>query len=330
MLNTIKIKALLSTLVVSICGSLSPVLLSSSLLVDPAVGNVTVLFNDSTDHDDEVVSGRLLGFVGKFFGQDKSTVDVSTNGNLNFSSNDDYFSIPLPTDIARIDPLWYDLYIFQGQGGSIIESVVPGAYYAVTYQHIQQYYLPEGGSETFQIVWFGSKYQIGNCTFYPGDIVFTYDTIVLENVSTSLTATIGLDKGDSSTFAPIPGTTDGVVAKPSQIPPLVLFRPNDLGNYDAQIGCDVRLNLCTCADEYLFQTDFFNIISWNPPSVPFDTTVYLIYRDGVLIHSVNPLNYSYSDHNLRGNTLYSYQVIAVNATGQRLSLGAGTIRTAKD
>ena len=59
----------------------------AAYLINPAGG--TVLFNDSTNYDDEVVS-RSIGFTASFYGQSFSSITVSTNGNLNFSGTASY------------------------------------------------------------------------------------------------------------------------------------------------------------------------------------------------------------------------------------------------
>lgn len=172
---------------------------SGQYLVDPSGG--TTLF--STNDDDATANGRSLGFTGHFFGQDVTTVDVSTNGNLNFSGDGDYSNAPFPGGAARIAPMWDDLYVYGGQ--NVRESVNPGVWYAVTwelstfsYGHV---YRP------MQVVWFGAQTTIAGVTFLPDDIAFCYAGIGANNVGWDVTT--GLNKGDGSTFVTFAGEGDG-------------------------------------------------------------------------------------------------------------------------
>ena len=90
----------LTAAMVAACGwglTMLPCEADANLLIDPT--GSTTLF---TSGDDLVSSGRALGFTGHFFGMSITTVDVSTNGNLNFSSNSDYSNAALPNTVARI------------------------------------------------------------------------------------------------------------------------------------------------------------------------------------------------------------------------------------
>lgn len=196
----------------------------AQLLIDPSGGTVLSSVND----DDASYGGRSLGFTGNFFGVARTTVDVSSNGNLNFSGNTDFSNGPMPTSVARISPMWDDLYVYNAQ--SITESVSPGNYYAVTYQI---------GTFAFghvfhqcQVVWFGAATTIRGFQFQPDDIVFCYETVG----ASPWTATVGLDAGDGTNFVSLPGDADGSIsdADAGLLPVypsssrVILFRP--IGN----------------------------------------------------------------------------------------------------
>ena len=78
-------------------------------LIDPTGG--TVLFDSTVPHDDRTVR-RPIGFTGQFFGNSYSSVDISTNGNLNFSGFQGYINYSLGNSPAMIAPLWNDLQIY--------------------------------------------------------------------------------------------------------------------------------------------------------------------------------------------------------------------------
>ncbi len=66
-------------------------------------------------------------------------------------------------------------------------------------------------------------------------------------------------------------------------------------------------------DRFATQSEFYNTISWcASPSQ--SVTQYRVYRDGILIETINPNgNLSYEEHDVTGTILYS--VTAVNASG---------------
>lgn len=185
--------------------ALSPALQTGAwagYLINPAGG--TVLFNDSVTLDDVVVN-RPIGFTGSFYGVSFSSIYVSTNGNLNFSGTTAWTNSGLPNSIAMIAPLWDDLEIFAGTGQSIVESAVPGQYYAVTWD-ISQYNntLPR---YQFQTVIFGADTMIGGMQFLQNDIVFAYQRV--DAVFNNNSATVGLNAGDGVNFNSLPGMANG-------------------------------------------------------------------------------------------------------------------------
>lgn len=202
-------------------------------LIDPAGGNV--LFNDSTDYDDNVVS-RPIGFTASFYGQSFSSIYVSTNGNLNFSGTNSWTNAGLPNTTAMIAPLWDDLFIYAGSGESIIESAVPGQYYAVTWDVSQFNNSPP--RYQFQTVIFGADTTIGSTQFLQNDIVFAYQRVDANFSSNS--ATVGLNRGDGSLFATLPGLNNGDLTNanvgllPTGPGQVALLRYSG-GNYQASI-----------------------------------------------------------------------------------------------
>lgn len=163
----------------------------AALLVDPTGG--TPLLVNSLD-DDDVAAGRPLGFPLTYFAEVRTAVDVATNGNLNFDKNEDYKNLPLPAAIARISPLWNDHQVKLLSGDSIIEKVLPGVYYSVTWKVHNR--LDDSSRHVFQVAIFGKATKIGKLSFQPNDIVFAYEE--LGATFAKGTATIGLDAGDDA------------------------------------------------------------------------------------------------------------------------------------
>ncbi len=302
--------------------------LNGALLVDPSDGTVTVLYSDSGNHDDQVTTGRSLGFTGAFFGDTKTTVDVSTNGNLNFSGNSDPTTTALPNATASISPFWADLAIEIGDGASIIESVSPGSYYALTWDDVQ-FPADDTARMTCQVVWFGSTATVGGCTFQANDIVFSYDKTAIMNFDTFRDPIAGLNKGDSTNFASIPGTADGSVTSLSLLPDsFIVFRTSG-STYSVTTGCPPGSGVASGGafrNRDLYQTDLYTSLVWEPSS-GFTAANYRIYRDGGLIATVGAALQSYQDHNLRSNTLYTYEIVAVNSSNETMSIDTFTVRT---
>lgn len=182
--------------------------LYSNLLIDPTGG--TPIFDDSATIDDKSSEDRPLGFTGLFFEKPKTYINIATNGTANFSKNTSYSTAPMPTDVERLNVFWADLDIKAGTGSTIIEKIVPGTYYSVTWKKIQ----PHGNTGedyTFQLVWFGDNYVINGFEFNPNDIVYTF-----EGPNTVLPGgriTVGLDSGGgaNSQFAAFSGVAGGVI-----------------------------------------------------------------------------------------------------------------------
>lgn len=157
-------------------------------LIDPTGG--TVLFDSTVPHDDETVT-RPIGFTGQFFGNSYSSVDVSTNGNLNFSGFQGYTNYSLGNSPAMIAPLWNDLQIYQGSGQKIVEKAVAGQYYSVTWDIAS--FQNSAARYQFQAVLFSGSSLIGGTAFLPNDIAFAYQRI--DPFFASGNATVGLSDG---------------------------------------------------------------------------------------------------------------------------------------
>jgi hypothetical protein len=198
----------------------------AGFLINPSGG--TILFNSASDHDDQVVAGRNLGFSAQFFSNSITTVGVSTNGNLNFASNSAFGNTPFPTtNSINIAPLWDDLYIYQGTGQTISEKLNPGISYTTTWD--VSGFSNSAAVFKFQATIFGASDTIGTFQFLANDIVFSYDTISggFENGE----ATVGLNQGDGNQFASLPGDGDGFInnSQANLLPTApgfaILFRP---------------------------------------------------------------------------------------------------------
>lgn len=202
-------------LICSILWILSPISLTAAradLVIALTSGQSTVLLSDTEidgdlSTEDQVVTGMSLGFTGTFFDSVQNTVDVSSNGNLNWNGNRDFGSVGGPMAVARISPLWDDFLFLQGTGGKVISNKDPGKYFAVTWQNVPlwlEYYSHNTFTPyTFQVAWFGAPTQIGNFQFQPNDIAFSYATD-LANLR-DLYGVAGLNRGGSTTFIPFPG-----------------------------------------------------------------------------------------------------------------------------
>jgi|694.fasta_scaffold10591_3 hypothetical protein len=170
----------------------------ADLILDINFGNPENILIDDEATDalgnpiDGISLNRSLGFAGEFFGQSVTAVDVSSNGNLNFSGNTDFIPEGGATPVARISPLWEDLYLYPNSGARVKEHKVANAVYAVTWENVPLYLEPSA-RVTFQVAWFNQATQIGNFQFQPQDIAFSYDFD--PNSLSILYAVIGLNSG---------------------------------------------------------------------------------------------------------------------------------------
>ena len=203
----------------------------ADLLIDPT-GGTSLVFSDP----DNSVRTRPLGFTGQFFGLDKATVDISTNGNLNFTGNTSFADGTFPRPTARIAPLWDDLTL--NTTGTIVEKTSPGVYYSVTWENVfRTTSLNPAKIDTFQAVWFGAGTTVGGFAFQKNDIAFSYQMVNADFDGGA--ATVGVNKGSDGAAAILPGSASGVITSatknllPITGPQFVLFRPDGAGGYIA-------------------------------------------------------------------------------------------------
>ncbi len=174
----------------------------AAFLVDPTGG--TPLWSSAVGADDAVRVGRMIGFPFTFFGEDPVTaIDVSTNGNLNFSADSDYSNETLKAPILRISPLWDDLELVAGSGDSIVEKTLAGRYYSVTWRVHER--AEPTTRHAFQVILFGANMRVNGFDFQKDDIVFCHEEIGA-TFSKDI-ATVGLDSGDAEVIVPVPGAT---------------------------------------------------------------------------------------------------------------------------
>ena len=107
---------------------------------------------------------------------------------------------------------WDDLHLDTHAGATIEDKSDGASYYASTWRNIGFF----GGAATtfltFQSLMVCMDTTICGFAFHAGDIAFSYDGNVLP---ASGDCTIGINKGDSVGFAVLPGTTNGIVSRPS-------------------------------------------------------------------------------------------------------------------
>lgn len=246
--------------------------LEAGLVIDPNGGEV--LFRGSPvdasgnvtgNLDDSIIRNRDLGFGSSFqyFGRELNAVDVSENGNLRALgdvSRQDFFNFNLPPaasrneSLMRIAPLWDDYLMFDhpSLGNAIIEKVVDGVYYSVTWQDVRLFNDTVAGTGfplsglSAQVALFASEQIIRGVTFQPNDIVFSYETDANGNFGINLDGVAGLASGDNR-YAAAVGTSNGRLdsdsAKlllPQPDREFMLFRPvtdsTGFVQYDVSIG----------------------------------------------------------------------------------------------
>ena len=216
----------------------------ADLIIDPTTG-ISLIFSDPNDS----VRTRSLGFTGQFFGLSHTTVDISTNGNLNFSSNASFADGLFPRSTARIAPLWDDLTLNDSGSvttpGTIVETTNPGVYYSITWTNIFRLNsFNPNKTDTFQAVWFGAATTIGTFAFQKDDIAFSYQMVNADfdpGGGTVGMATVGVNKGSNGVAAILPGSTNGVITNaqknllPTTNHQFILFRPDGADGYVASM-----------------------------------------------------------------------------------------------
>jgi hypothetical protein len=200
--------------------------------IDPAGGTTLI----GPGNDDGVAAGRAHGLgVFNFFGVPIGpTIDVANNGNLNFSGSGSFSNTAMPTGVARINALWDDLV-----SGTVSEKILPGIY-AVTWDSMTGF--STAGIRSFQAALFSAPVNVGGFNFLPDDIAFSYVRVDETDPFGGTGATVGLDRGNSADFAPLPGDPDGVIDNtqlgllPTAAGSFILFRPNArTGGYDVSV-----------------------------------------------------------------------------------------------
>lgn len=168
----------------------------AGLILSP-LGGFT-LFSSGDDETAHVT----LDSSYKFFGQDFNTVDVSTNGNLNFTGNSGFSNVAFPDSNAgaMIAPLWDDFSLFLNS--RIIEQQGDG-FFAVTWKNVATFSNP-GSRDTFQAIMFNKDRSFGGFDFVAGDIAFAYGPLG-PDLSFDGDATVGVNNGNGSKSAGLPG-----------------------------------------------------------------------------------------------------------------------------
>ncbi|MEA2553691.1 MAG: hypothetical protein QOJ65_1867 [Fimbriimonadaceae bacterium] len=161
----------------------------AGLLIAP-LGGVT-LFNSG---DDEVIH-EDLGGTYNFYGTSHNGIDVSTNGNLNFTGNAGFANVGFPSSSAgaMIAPLWDDFTLLTG--ARVIENKGNG-YFAVTWRNVATWWDPNV-RHTFQAVLFNKDRSLGGFDFHAGDIAFAYGPMG-DHLNFDDSATVGVNAGDGS------------------------------------------------------------------------------------------------------------------------------------
>jgi hypothetical protein len=123
------------------------------------------------DADDNTVT-RFLDEDYFLFDAPFASVDVSTNGNLNFNDNVNFQNEGFPSEFAggMIAPLWDD-YIM-APGSDVLEHDGVG-FYAFTWKNMASW-RDSNSRHTFQAVLFATDQNFGGFNFLSRDIAFAY------------------------------------------------------------------------------------------------------------------------------------------------------------
>jgi hypothetical protein len=195
---------------------------SAELLVPVSISDTIV----NTSVDDSVFGTFYIGFAFPFFGSVRETVNMSSNGNLQFGTGDRTFvNEPFPySGFAMIAPFWDDLYLPPGE--LRYNNSTPGQFVAI-WNSVAHY---QGlAPNTLEVILLGPSNGFG---LADGTIIFSYDTFTSDN-----SPTVGLNKGDGSTAAtlyPLFGSADGVLTSVQAMSLAgrnFAFTPDGNGNY---------------------------------------------------------------------------------------------------
>jgi len=216
------------------------------------------------DDDYEEVS---LPFTFNFYGQDKTTVKISSNGYLTFGGDGtDYSNDPIPDSLDPNDfiaPFWDDLDPDYGSQGEIYYYYdTANQRFIVEYKEVQHF--PSGNPETFEVILYAD-----------GSTVYQYQT-----VSNVTSCTVGIENSDGSDGLQVVYNSsylhDGLAVK--------ILRPIDWLSFDPDSGTvlpsDSTDITVTCdASELDTGTYVANLIianndpDENPVTVPVNLTV---------------------------------------------------------
>jgi len=195
----------------------------AGLILSP-LGGFTVFSagDDDTAH-------LTLNSTYQFYGQNFNSVDVSTNGNINFTGNSGFQNVAFPDSNTgpMIAPLWDDFSLFLNS--RIIEQQGDG-FFAITWSNVATFSNP-GSRDTFQAIVFDKSTTFGNFNFHAGDIAFAYGPLG-SDLSFDNNATVGLNNANGSKSAGLPGNGQTLIdaADLPKLEPIkdefILFRYN--------------------------------------------------------------------------------------------------------
>ena len=211
---------------------------AADLLIDPT-GGTSLVFSDP----DNSARNRPLGFTGQFFGLDKTTVDISTNGNWNFTAKHVFcgrrvssLHRPHCAAVGRPDAEYRQRVYARNDCGEnesrrllflhLDERLPNDELESGKDRHVSSRLVRRGGGD-----W--------NLRVQKNDIAFSYQAVNADFDGGA--ATVGVNLGSANAATPLPGTTNGVITSATKnLLPLtnhqfVLFRVNIVGGYDASV-----------------------------------------------------------------------------------------------
>lgn len=200
----------------------------AGLILSPLGG-----FTEFSSGDDDVRS-QSLGSNYSFYGQIFNSVDISTNGNLNFSGNTDFSNVGFPSGStgSMIAPLWADFVLVQNS--RIVYSQGIG-YFGVTWNSVSTF-LDQTKKFSFQTMIFNQNENFGGFNFHSGDIAFAYGSLG-GPLNAQDSGTVGLNNVNGTKSAGLPGGSQTLISSAdfSKLEPFktefILYRYNGTG-YD--------------------------------------------------------------------------------------------------
>jgi len=165
--------------------SLSVAAASSQALLVDTTGGATVGFGD------DVTFARSLSTSFQFYGVQHNSANVSTNGNLQFTSNSSAFgNVAFPsTTVNMVAPFWDDLNVVN-DGTNFLLHNSTAQYDAFTWD--TRFFTSTEGRIRMQAVLVHANMVLGGATVAPGDIAFSYDAPT--NGTTLSDGTVGLNE----------------------------------------------------------------------------------------------------------------------------------------